>query len=142
MISKVQLKVRGYHLDIFQHVNNARYLEFLEEGRWDFFEQTGIAADMMSQGAAWGIVNININFRKEANFGDVLEVQTVFSKLGNRSITMQQRIVNVRTKKVVVDAEVISVCFSRKEKAAIELPDAYRKKVEQMIMPLDELVTQ
>ncbi|WP_318836688.1 MULTISPECIES: acyl-ACP thioesterase domain-containing protein [unclassified Providencia] len=24
------IKVHGYHIDIFQHVNNARYLEFYE----------------------------------------------------------------------------------------------------------------
>ncbi len=29
----VDIKVRGYHLDIYSHVNNGRYLEFLEEGR-------------------------------------------------------------------------------------------------------------
>ena len=28
---QTQIKVRGYHLDVYQHVNNARYLEFLEE---------------------------------------------------------------------------------------------------------------
>ena len=32
---QTQIKVRGYHLDVYQHVNNARYLEFLEEARWD-----------------------------------------------------------------------------------------------------------
>lgn len=26
-----QIHVRGYHLDGYGHVNNARYLEFLEE---------------------------------------------------------------------------------------------------------------
>ncbi|MEP8710355.1 hypothetical protein ABKV66_22685, partial [Enterobacter hormaechei] len=31
---QTQIKVRGYHLDVYQHVNNARYLEFLEEARW------------------------------------------------------------------------------------------------------------
>ncbi|BBI61564.1 hypothetical protein HSBAA_28700 [Vreelandella sulfidaeris] len=35
-LSRVQLRVRGYHLDGYGHVNNARYLEFMEEGRWDF----------------------------------------------------------------------------------------------------------
>lgn len=30
---QTQIKVRGYHLDVYQHVNNARYLEFLEEAR-------------------------------------------------------------------------------------------------------------
>ena len=24
---QTQIKVRGYHLDVYQHVNNARYLE-------------------------------------------------------------------------------------------------------------------
>ena len=36
------VRVRGYHLDVFQHVNNARYLEFLEEARWSYFEDTGL----------------------------------------------------------------------------------------------------
>jgi thioesterase-3 len=25
---QTQIKVRGFHLDVYQHVNNARYLEF------------------------------------------------------------------------------------------------------------------
>ncbi len=36
---QTQIKVRGYHLDVYQHVNNARYLEFLEEARWDGLEK-------------------------------------------------------------------------------------------------------
>ncbi len=28
---QTQIKVRGYHLDVYQHVNNARYLEFLRK---------------------------------------------------------------------------------------------------------------
>lgn len=31
MSHSIDIKVRGYHLDLFRHVNNARYLEFLEE---------------------------------------------------------------------------------------------------------------
>ena len=27
---QTKIKVRGFHLDVYQHVNNARYLEFLE----------------------------------------------------------------------------------------------------------------
>ncbi len=37
---QTQIKVRGYHLDVYQHVNNARYLEFLEEARWDGLENS------------------------------------------------------------------------------------------------------
>lgn len=34
----MKLTVRNYHLDGYGHVNNARYLEFLEEARWTFFK--------------------------------------------------------------------------------------------------------
>ena len=37
---QTQIKVRGYHLDGYQHVNNARYLEFLEEARWHGLENS------------------------------------------------------------------------------------------------------
>ena len=34
------IKVRGYHADLYGHVNNARYLELLEEARWNHFENS------------------------------------------------------------------------------------------------------
>jgi thioesterase III len=40
MVHTIDIKVRGYHLDVFSHVNNARYLEFLEEARWAAIEKT------------------------------------------------------------------------------------------------------
>ncbi len=38
IVTTTTVKVRGYHLDIYQHVDNACYLEFLEEARWAWFE--------------------------------------------------------------------------------------------------------
>lgn len=49
MLNKTRIKVRGYHLDLFQHVNNARYLEFMEEGRWAFFDEFFDSNDWMQQ---------------------------------------------------------------------------------------------
>ncbi|MCZ2722299.1 thioesterase family protein [Marinomonas sp. 15G1-11] len=134
MINSVLIKVRGFHVDIFQHVNNARYLEFLEEGRWAFFDDFGSGTELMQQGIAWAVVNINIDFKSEANFGDVLAVQTHFSKLGNRSITMKQRIINTQNQNVVAEADVTYVCFSKELKAAVPLPDDYRQKIEAAIV--------
>lgn len=36
---EIKIKIRGYHTDSYQHVNNARYLEFLEEARWQIVEE-------------------------------------------------------------------------------------------------------
>lgn len=130
MLNIIQIKVRGYHLDVFQHVNNARYLEFLEEGRWAFFDEFGAGTDLMEQGLAWAVVNINIDFKAEGNFADVLEVHTQFAKLGNRSITMKQRILNAKSDVLVAEADVTYVCFSKEKKTAIPLPEDYKMKIQ------------
>ena len=36
-----QLVIREQHLDTFGHVNNAKYLEILEEARWDLITGNG-----------------------------------------------------------------------------------------------------
>lgn len=137
MLNKTQIKVRGYHLDLFQHVNNARYLEFIEEGRWAFFDEFFERGDWMKEDFVWPVVNININFKSEANFGDLLEVQTHYTKIGNRSITMKQTIVKLPANEVVVEADVTYVCFSKAAKAAVPFPDDIREKVEQSIASLE-----
>tara|TARA_R110001606_G_scaffold176262_1_gene322817 strand:+ start:401 stop:796 length:396 start_codon:yes stop_codon:yes gene_type:complete len=130
MLNKTQIKVRGYHLDLFQHVNNARYLEFIEEGRWAFFDEFFDKDDWMQQDLVWPVVN------SEANFGDLLEVQTRYGKIGNRSITMKQTIIKVPTNEIVVEADVTYVCFSKAAKAAIPFPDDFRQRVELSIAEL------
>ena len=37
LMHESEVRVRGFHVDVYQHVNNARYLEFLEDARWHFF---------------------------------------------------------------------------------------------------------
>lgn len=61
---QTQIKVRGYHLDVYQHVNNARYLEFLEEARWDGLENSDSFQWMTARNIAFVVVNININYRR------------------------------------------------------------------------------
>ena len=71
---QTKIKVRGFHLDVYQHVNNARYLEFLEEARWDGLENSESFQWMTAHNIAFVVVNININYRRPAVLGDVLTV--------------------------------------------------------------------
>ena len=57
--SITEIKVRGYHLDLYGHVNNARYLEFLEEARWAFAETNLDFDEWQRRGIAFSVVNIN-----------------------------------------------------------------------------------
>ncbi|MBT2788109.1 MULTISPECIES: thioesterase family protein [unclassified Halomonas] len=93
-LSRVQLRVRGFHLDGYGHVNNARYLEFMEEGRWDFFDQHPAMIKQLHQaGRAFVVVNLNIDYLAAAGHGDDLEIMTGIVDIGQRSGVCHHRIV-------------------------------------------------
>ena len=82
---QTQIKVRGFHLDVYQHVNNARYLEFLEEARWDGLENNEHFQWMTANNIAFVVVNININYRRPAVLGDRLPVPSHVIQLNGKS---------------------------------------------------------
>jgi len=119
-----KIKVRGYHLDVFSHVNNARYLEFLEEARWHAFEEENITTEIFAQkGIAFAVVNINISYKFPAGLGHILRIETVLKSKGSRSITLSQKIFLDDNDTLVVDAEVTFVVIDMKTGRAKELTD-------------------
>jgi thioesterase-3 len=120
MIHTIDIKIRGYHLDVFGHVNNARYLEFLEEARWAAFEKTADLEVLARKGLAFTVVNININYRRPALLNDVLTVETSITEWRRRSAVIRQEVKNKEGGELVADAEVIFVIFNtRKQKTAV-----------------------
>ena len=131
MISRTaEIIVRGYHLDVFGVVNNARYLEFLEEGRWTFFDETLDVGGWKERGYSFFVVNININFRRAAVLGDVLEVRTWLSRLGRKSAVAHQEIVLKETGAAVADADVTFVVADSKTSRAVALEGDLRGALE------------
>ncbi len=107
-----KITIRGYHLDAYQHVNNARYLEFLEEARWQYFDNISREAyDEM--GFAFIIVNINIDYRSSATLGDVINVNTEVAKIGSTSMTFNQKIVLEGTNQVICEAAITFVILNQ-----------------------------
>jgi thioesterase-3 len=125
------IKVRGYHLDIYQHVNNARYLEFLEEARWSYLEDSGDVAFFEQLNLAWVIVNININYRQAATNGQILAISSQFSKIGSKSAVIHQQIHIQDTDIVVADADITFVCLDRKTGKALPIEGALKQRLEQ-----------
>lgn len=131
MQHKTLIKVRGYHLDIYQHVNNARYLEFLEEARWGYLEDSGDIEWFAKHNLAWIIVNININYRVAATMGDTLEVLTSFSKIGGKSAVVKQEVRITGKDAIAADAEVTFVCLDQKTGKAVVIDGALKQRLEQ-----------
>lgn len=105
----VEIKIRPYHCDLLGHVNNARYLEFLEEGRWAYWEERGGFPVFEERGWVFMVVNIDVSYRVGATAHQVVEVTTVLSGVGNRSGKLRQEIRLKHDGTLVTDADVVFV---------------------------------
>lgn len=132
----VDIRVRGYHLDVYQHVNNGRYMEFLEEARWDFMGKTGFSKELEVLGRALVVVNININYRRPALLDDLLRVSVRLSKIGNKSAQFEQtvtRIVDGKEESVVADALVTFCVMNPEIEKAVVLEGELRNVLEKAV---------
>ncbi|MFV9667964.1 YbgC/FadM family acyl-CoA thioesterase [Pantoea sp. ARC607] len=123
------IKVRGYHLDVYQHVNNARYLEFLEEARWQWLEEVEAFHWLLEQKLAFVVVNININYRRPAVLGDVLAIESEITQLNGRSGIIAQRVMLAGQETVVADAALTFVCIDLQTQKAVALEGELRERL-------------
>jgi len=124
------IKVRGYHLDVYQHVNNARYLEFLEQARWQWLEDVDAFNWLVQQKLAFVVVNININYRRPAVLGDVLTIYSDMKQLNGKSGIIVQHVMLEASDTVVADAALTFVCIDLRTQKTVSLDGELRARLE------------
>ena len=127
---KITIKVRGYHLDMYQHVNNARYLEFLEEARWHYIESKLDLLEWMKKDLGFAVVNINISYRKPASLNQIMEIKSEMSKISRKSATFEQQIYLQGTDILIAEAQVTFVIINIKTGKAVSLDGALKEILE------------
>ena len=93
-VKYTEIQVRGYHCDAYGHVNNARYLEFLEEGRWNWLQQSMDLEVFQKKGLLFVVVNLNISYKKPLIPGNVARVTVKDLRFNNMSMVLSQQILN------------------------------------------------
>lgn len=84
------IRVRNYHIDGYGHLNNARYLEFLEEARWTFFEQHNLLPQLKD--ILLVVARIDIRYRHPAIEGNELHIHSEIKELYTRHLILNQNI--------------------------------------------------
>ncbi len=126
------ITVRGFHIDVFGHTNNARYLEFMEIARWDALQPSITSGFFATRNLGFVIVNININYRAASFINDILEVKTIMKNIGNKSIVVHHDVFDKTKGHAVCDADVTFVLMDLKTRKAVPLEGELREVFENM----------
>ncbi len=135
-------RVKSYELDIYGHVNNAVYMNWLEHGRSQILQDKGYT--YLTIADAWNVrlvtLATTINYRSQLGLADSVCITTKVKKFGRTSVTFSQNIYktpnqsgiktesnSLKASQLVCDGET-TICFTDPEmKAAKPIPTPFRE---------------
>ncbi|SFS77564.1 acyl-CoA thioesterase [Marininema halotolerans] len=127
MRTSITIEVRPTEIDVMGHVNNAKYLEYMEWSREDWYNKMKLPIDVFTEMNVGTVtVNININYRKEARQGELLTIYTESIRKGKSSYVLKHEIRN-ENRELVAEADVTSVTIDLKLRKSVEVPSALAK---------------
>lgn len=108
--SQLEIQTRFNDFDAFAHINNNAYLQYFDLGKEHFFNtlMNGIFSPRELSAV---LVNVNVQFFAPTLAHEPLRVYTGLLQLGDRSIHLDQRIVNPHTGQVKTTARSILAGF-------------------------------
>jgi thioesterase III len=133
----IDLTVRRFHCDMFAHVNNARYLEFLEEARWEWLNTISSVKYFQEKNISFIVVSVHINYRRPAVLNDVLSIVTTPQGTGQRSATVKQEVIRKADGKLIADAEVVFAIIDNHTGKSIVLDDEMKELFTRLPDPSD-----
>ncbi len=109
--SMTEIKVRGFHVDVFGVVNHAWYIHFFEDARWAYMDERPALRDSLhSAGIAHSVVSLVAQYKHPVRLGDILQIKTRLSRAGDHSITFDQT-ASTAASDAAVEAQITNVFF-------------------------------
>lgn len=124
------IEVRYGDLDPQGHVNNAKFLTYFEQARLAYWIQLGIfTTDQSFMELGIILADVHITYLAPVYYGQNIKVGVRVSKLGNKSMTWEQNVVDAATDKELAKGEVVVVAYDYKEEKTISIPPKWRAKI-------------
>lgn len=104
-IFESELNVRPDDIDMFNHVHNSKYLDYVLAARYEQMDKFyGMSwQSFTAQGFGWVVAKVTISFKRALKLGDQLLVRTGILEMTEKGSTVQFEIINKATGKVASD---------------------------------------
>jgi len=125
ILARIPLSVRWRDMDAMGHVNNSKYISYLEEARVRWM--LGVPGVSMTDVIAPVVAATNVNYRLPITWPNDVLIELFVERLGNSSVTIGHRIVDQKDENVLYsDGNVVVVWMDTRTGRSAPLPDAIR----------------
>lgn len=125
----IPVQVRYGDLDPQWHVNNARFLTFIEQARFTYLRRLDLwdGVDFFKIGLI--VADIHMSYLAPIKLGQNIQVGIRTSKIGNKSLIFEYQIEDADTGAVLGKAETVMVSYDYNADASMRIPDDWRRKI-------------
>jgi acyl-CoA thioester hydrolase len=127
---RMPIHIRYMDIDSMQHVNNARYLNYLEEARIAYSQEVlNLYHDLTTLNVV--VARIEIDFKKPLFFGQCAEIYTRVARLGNKSFQFESLIVVQEKGRSEIAARALQtiVAFDPGTQSSVPVPEEIKEKI-------------
>jgi len=124
------IQIRFGDIDMMGHVNNGIQLSYLDIARMNYFMKI-YAQSINPKDVSPIVARLEIDYLAPILLMDKVYVETKISKIGNKSLSLCQNIINKTTGKILTKTSQVMVCFSAKKQESISVPDILRMRIEE-----------
>ena len=123
------IEVRYGDLDPQGHVNNAKFLTYMEQARVFYFKQLKLweGGSFLNFGVI--LADLQITFKKAIQFGDPIRVGVRITQMGNKSMTSEYRIEDGRDASLFATGTSVLVAYDYGTKRSVSIPEEWRNLI-------------
>ncbi|MFT7518881.1 MAG: thioesterase-3 [Kiritimatiellia bacterium] len=136
MKSLLDITVRSTEIDFLGHVNNSKYQEYLEWGRFQWTRDANLTRDRFAHArVAPVVVHVSIDYRNEARLDDMLTIETQLCRVGSSSLHFHQAV--RRTDGVLAcEGRVVLAIFDLDRRSSTAIPDDLRVELSRLLIEI------
>ena len=123
------ITVRYGDLDPQAHVNNARYLTYLEQARVAYVAHLGLWDGRSFMDIGIILADIHLTFQAPIQFGQAVQVGLRVARLGNKSLDMHYQIEETQSGREFAKGSTVIVTYDYRSGATMPIPDKWRKTI-------------
>jgi acyl-CoA thioester hydrolase len=126
-----------WHCDHLGHMNVRWYAHFFDDAGFHLWSKIGLShATLKKQGVVTVIAKTTTDFKHEVGAGELLVVESAFTHIGGKSLTIFQRMLNAESGVLCATQESIEVFFDIEARRSTAMPDDIRALLEPVTGPV------
>ncbi len=126
--TKIDIQIRFADVDMLGHVNNVNLQHYFDLGKSDYFRTImHVGTDWSQQGLI--AANTNTSYFIQTRLTDRIYVETSTERIGEKSLTLYQRIISHDDGSVRAESRTVLVAFNFARQESIPVPQEWRTAI-------------